>query len=208
VIGARWNDLSVTAESGGPPPSFHYEYSDDWAMWVLDHGLPAMPHVLGDDDQIPIAYWKGHRLGTVLFRSWASQVDDDLGFVEERDVDDDNYSWVLIEGNWVPIGAGGGAGGPMPNPLARPALAADAAYFGGDWAQGDSKGSVRGVTGAVGEGARCIELEDRDGITRRPVEAPLGAIIVCWDADDEVTVRVLDAEDKVLSETRIHPDQW
>lgn len=198
----------MNAGSSGPPPSFHYEYSDDWAMWVLDHGLPATPGVLGDDDEIPIAYWKGDRLATVLFRSWASQDDDDLGLVEEGDVDDDHYSWVLTDGSWVPIGAGGGAGGPMRNPLARPDLAADAAYFGGDWLQGDAKGSVRGVTGAVGEGARYIELEDRHGVTRRTVEAPLGAIIVCWDAEDDVTIRVLDADEKVLGQTRRHPDQW
>jgi len=40
-----------------PPPSFHYEYADDWGAWVLDHGLPTLPEALGDDDEVPIAYW-------------------------------------------------------------------------------------------------------------------------------------------------------
>ena len=33
--GARWNDLYMTTRQTTPPPSFHYDYSDDWGVWVL-----------------------------------------------------------------------------------------------------------------------------------------------------------------------------
>ena len=172
----------MSAGTDGPPPSFHYDYSDDWAMWVLDHGLPAMPEALGDDDEVPIAYWRGDRFATVLFRSWASISEDVQEPAERARVDDDHYSWVLTETGWVPITAGGGAGGPVRDPMVRPDLPADTASFGDDWLQGDDKGSVRGVTGTVGEKARYIAATDRHGMTRRPVEALLAAIIVCWGA--------------------------
>ena len=206
--GAGWNDLSVSAGTGGPPPSFHYDYSDDWAMWVLDHGLPAMPEALGDDDEVPIAYWRGDRFATVLFRSWASISEDEQEPVDRPDVYDDHYSLVLTETGWEPITAGGGAGGPLRDPMVRPVLPADTASFGGDWLQGDDKGSVRGLTGTVGERARYIAVQDRYGMTRHPVEAPLAAIIVCWDATRDVTITILDAEDEVLGQTQRHPNQW
>ncbi len=82
-------------------------------MWVLDHGLPAMPEALGDDDEVPTAYWRGERFATVLFRSWAAIGEGEQEPAEGPDVDDDHYSWVLTETGWVPIKAGGGAGGPL-----------------------------------------------------------------------------------------------
>ena len=156
---------------------------------------------------MPIAYWRGDHFATVLFRSWASICEDEQEPAEGTDGDDNHYSWVLTDTGWVPITAGGGAGGPLRDPMVRPDLPADTASFRGDWLQGDDKGSVRGVTGTVGERATYIELQDRHGMTRHPVEAPLAAIIVCWDATRDVTITILDVEDAVLGQTQRHSNQ-
>jgi hypothetical protein len=192
-----------------PPPSFHNEYADAWGPWVLDHGLPALPAALGEDDEVPIALWAGERFGAVLFRSWDSWVDDDdLGFAGDiREVNDDHYCWYRSEGGWHPMGSGGGSGGPSAEPMTSRQVAPDLAAFGGEWQDGDRVSTVRGLTGHVGERARYIELVDRHAVTRRPVEAPLGQVLVCWDADDDVIVRILDFDERVLAEERRQPSQ-
>jgi hypothetical protein len=57
------------------PPSFDAEWMSDWSEWVLDHGLPPLPAVLGDDDAVPIARWAGPRFGAVLHvtRHWEDE---------------------------------------------------------------------------------------------------------------------------------------
>ena len=34
---------------------------------ILDHGLPELPQTLDYSQSVPLAYWKGEGLGTVLF---------------------------------------------------------------------------------------------------------------------------------------------
>ena len=74
----------------------------------------------------------------------------------------------------------------------------------GDWLEG----SVRGVTGIVGSSTRTIEVVDRHGVARRALQAPLRFVIVCVDAQDQVTIRVLDADDQPLLETERTRDEW
>lgn len=203
VGGAGWNDLGVRSGVGGQPPSFHYENTGDWAMWVLDHGLPMLPEELGEDDEVPIAYWAGPAFGSVLFRSWWSSAEGEVR-EGEADVNDEHYSYVRTEEGWEPTGASGGTAGPEDNPLRPRPRVERLASFGGEW----QEGPVRGLTGVVGSAARFIELIDSHGRTRRPVEAPLGWVVVCFDASEEVTIRVLDADDQPLHETIRSPAAW
>ncbi len=47
------------------PPDFRQLVSD--GIEILDHGLPKLPKALDDSKSVPVAYWKGEVLGTVLF---------------------------------------------------------------------------------------------------------------------------------------------
>jgi hypothetical protein len=173
-------------------------------MWVLDHGLPVLPDVLGDDDEVPIACWAVPALGAVLFRSWWSGSGED-GPSPHVNVSDDHYSFVRSEGvSWEPTGGGGGTAGPEADPMRASPRPDRLAFIGGDRLEG----GVRGVTGSVGAAARSIELIDRQGRTSRSVGAPLGSFIVCFDPLDEVTIRVLDDEGQALLETRRIPGRW
>ena len=190
----------MTSTSGTRPPSFHYRYSDSWATWVLDHGLPALPEALGKDDEVPIAYWAGPASGSVLFRSWWSNPEDEVTEGVAK-VADNHYSYVRTGEEWEPTGGGGGSAGPEDDPLRLRVYPERLASVGGEW----HEGPVRGLTGLVGSAARTIEVEDRHGRTRRQVEAPLGCVVVCFEALDEVTIRILDQDDQPLLDTSRSP---
>ncbi len=159
-----------------------------------------LPEELGEDDEVPIAYWAGPAFGSVLFRSWWSDAETEARD-GEGDVNDDHYSYIRTAEGWEPTGASGGTAGPEENPIQPRAYRERLAAFGGEW----QEGPVRGLTGVVGSAARIIELIDRHGRTRRQVEAPLGWIVVCFDSSDEVTIRVLDENDQPLLETTRSP---
>jgi len=40
---------------------------DGWE-WALEHGLPALPVALGEDDEVAISFWAGPSVGAVLTR--------------------------------------------------------------------------------------------------------------------------------------------
>lgn len=63
-------------------------------------------------------------------------------------------------------------------------------------------------TGSFGGAVRTIDVVDRHGTTRRPVVAPLGWVVVCFDSADEVTIRILDADDQPLVETARSAHTW
>lgn len=52
-----------------------------------------------------------------------------------------------------------------------------------------------------------LERPADEQTTRRLVEAPLGASVVCWDAEDDVTIKILDSEERVLGRAQRHPDE-
>ena len=136
-----------------PPSSFHYEFSDEWAIWVLDHGLPELPVKLGDDDDVPIAYWAGPRCGSVLFRSWYEDCEPSEEPAAEREVNTEHYSYWRTSDGWEATGGGGGTGGPLADPLARIDLPDDFARLGGGFVES----GVAGRTGLVGP----IRQDDR-----------------------------------------------
>lgn len=203
LAGARWNDLCMASRHDVKPPSFHYQYCDDWGVWVLDHGLPALPGSLGEDDEVPVAYWAGPTFGAVLFRSWWSHPDEDEPNPQSA-VNDDHHSYVRSAAGWEATGGGGGTAGSEDDPMRRALVPDRFAGFFGEW----QDGPVRGVTGIVGSAARIIELGDRHGVTRDLVEAPLGLAVICFDAAEEVTIRVLDFDDRPLLEAVRTPGRW
>ena len=191
------------------PPSFHYEYSDDWGVWVLDHGLPALPDELGEDDEVPIAYWVGPLFGAVLFRSLGEPCDDDEpGEFSGVEVNDMVYGWVRVDGQWEEILARAGGGGPMTDPMARDPYPESTGSLGGGWRLGSEHGDVAGLDGAVGRRARFLEVEDSNGLTRQPVDVPLGAVVVYFDPHEDVMIRIVAGDGSVMYEGRERAQLW
>ena len=198
--GRAWNDLCMPAR-GTRPESFHYQNCDYWGTWVLGHGLPALPDLLGEDDEVPVASWAGPIYGAVLFRSWWSASEEHSTDVEPA-VADNEYCYVRTESGWQPLGTGSGSAGASGDPMRGRTYPERFAYFDSEW-QG---GPVRGLTGAVGAAARTIEVLTTSGPTRRSIDGPLGLVIVCFDALEQATIQVLDADDQPLLETNVTPD--
>src|SRR4051812_10096951 len=98
---ARRHDSSMEER----PPSFHEEHISDWGSWVLDHGLPALPSSLGDEDAVPVAMWAGHRFGAVLNVQW--YVDDEDG---EKSSDTEVLLFRRSDEGWEEAPGSGGRG--------------------------------------------------------------------------------------------------
>jgi hypothetical protein len=162
---------------------------------VLDHGLPDLPGpglVLGES--VPVSYWIGPSTAAVAH----------VRFVR-RDADEDPFPEVDVElfcrvgGTWETWGGGGSNWTEEPT-LARvtvPARYADPGGMTGGWSE------ERGCTalfGAVGVDAVTAEVLQAGEVTRRPVEAPVGLLVVCADSRSPFTVRVLDADGRLLAE--------
>jgi hypothetical protein len=75
-------------------------------------------------------------------------------------------------------------------------------------------GDLAGLTGIVGPAAATIELSDGDGVTRRALDAPVSVFVVCFCFQDNVTLRILDSEDRLLldhylpSHAKSRPDRF
>ncbi|MGO9881371.1 MAG: hypothetical protein ACLPSM_18735 [Acidimicrobiales bacterium] len=61
------------------------------------------------------------------------------------------------------------------------------------------------MTGIVGTAATTFELADGDGVTRRALDAPVSVFVVCFHFDDDVTLRILDSDDRVLLDRSLRP---
>lgn len=181
------------------PPSFDADYSDEWATWVLRHGLPDLPDTLGEDDEVPIACWAGPRFGAVIFRRrWD---DDGNGAL----IDDNVVLLELVGSEWTPLSGDGGAAGPLPDPMARPPRPLGEVQITGE----TGSDGARAVDGVVGEGVRFVELDDGNGPIRKSLEAPLGVFVVCFPASDQMIVRFLDREGACIREHRFEPaEDW
>jgi hypothetical protein len=179
------------------PPSFDEDFMEDWSFWVLDNGLPPLPARVEVGESVPVARWVGPRFGAVLHIQWMwsdDHVDDSLST--------ETQVFIRRGDSWGVAGGQGGSGWFDP-PFVRPArvrpgdVAIGHQFFTseGDW-------SCCAVDGLVGANAVAIEVEDREGVTRRPIESPFGAVIACSDGSHEATFRVLDAEAHVLGSGR------
>lgn len=191
------------------PPSFDAEWYDDWCTWVLGHGLPRLPATLVDDDAVPVARWVGPRFGAVLLVDWGGHADDKEGQYLSSEIE----VFRRVGEDWQPPATGGG-GGWFDPPFDRPDVPADYAVLvhyhdGGGPLPGPSEqqptwrySSAYGFTGTA---AQTVEVEDRDGTLRTPIESPLGVFIVVADATQRAVVRVRRRDGKVLLEQRFSP---
>ena len=179
------------------PVDFSIEYSEDWARWVLDQGLPELPEHIGLDESVPVAYWRGDRIAAVLFvRRWFDArphellPDEDCDEQERTDLDADLFR--LVHGEWTPFGSGG-ANWHCEEALTAPVLDPNEFSLSGMYGAGDQDGQVLAIYGYLGEHIAYLEVE-QDGTTRRhTVDAPLRAAVVALESRP-FTVRGL-AED-------------
>jgi hypothetical protein len=179
------------------PSSFDEDLMEDWSFWVLDHGLPPLPHRVNVGESVPVARWAGPRVGAVLHIQWrwSDEHDDDHLTTETQAFRRRGTAWEVANGQ-------GGTGWFDP-PFVRPShIGPTDVVIGGQFFASEVGWSCSGVDGIVGVDAAAIEVEDSDGVTRRPIESPFGAVIACSDGADEATFRVLHADGRVLGAGR------
>ena len=184
------NDVS------GPsaPASFDEDDMEEWSLWVLNHGLPAMPIAVAKGESVPLARWIGTAVAAVLHVQWMWGSDDP----------DDDYlasevvCFSQVDGVWRSSGASGGMGWPS-------------AVLGRSDSIGPAETQSFGIHGEVGEAGRCmatfgiagtaarfIEVETEGRVERAPLESAVGAWIACWDPASAATVRILGDDDSPL----------
>lgn len=164
----------------------------DWSEWVLDHGLPPLPPTLGDDDLVPVARWAGERFGAVLhvYRHWE----------DERTpggVDSEVEVFRRTADGWEPSSGGGGDGWFDP-PFVRPDIGPREVIGGHQHDSDEGTWSCSSIDGVAGTDAMWVEVVDGAGVERQPIESPFGAFIACSSGERPATVRILDAQERVL----------
>ena len=179
-----------------PPLSFAWEYMDKWSLWVLDNGLPELPATVNLGESVPIARWSGPRFGAVLHVSRDEDESDDYLVTNVQVLWRIHQGWELSDGE-------GGSNWPGHN-LAAPELPRRYVHF----AHVHCSGNLCAADGIAGAEAVVVELEDEDGVTRRPIESPLRAFIVAFDSRRVATVRVLDESGAVIAEHRYPSPPW
>ena len=179
-----------------PPPSFDWDFKDEWSLWVLDNGLPELPATVSLGQSVPIARWSDARLGAVLQVSR----DEDEG----DDYLDTNVQvfWRTPDG-WETSDAEGGSNW-LGHNLEAPGLPPRGVHF----AHVHCSGNLCAGDGVAGADASVVELLDEDGVTRRPIESPLRAFIVVFDSRTVATVRVLDESGNAMAEHRYPSPPW
>jgi hypothetical protein len=182
------------------PRSFAEEWMEGWSLWVLDHGLPDLPATVEVGESVPVARWAGPRFGAVLHVDWSWS----------EDHEDDSLSSeieVFRRGadGWE-SSSGSGGGGWFDPPLCRPDVPPRYAALGHWHASGGDGWGCCAAYGLAGVEAVTVEVIDMDGVTRHPIESPLGVFVVCADRFVEATVRVLDAAESPLSEQGFSPE--
>jgi hypothetical protein len=176
------------------PESFASDLATDWSRWVLAHGLPELPGPdLGAGESVPVAYWIGPNAAAVLHIRRLLDGDDEL--ITETDID----LFYLVDSVWETWGGGGG-GWNDDAPLARYEVPPDCVNL-----HGMNSGSYGGqgciaLWGEVGAEATIAEVMQAGRVTRRPVEAPTSAFVVCAEFGIAFTVRVLNAHGELLAE--------
>jgi len=179
------------------PESFHTELIAEWGEWVLERGLPELPEVVARDESVPVAYWAGPLVGAVLYVQRSPNDND--GDDQDRVVTETQCFGRTADG-WE-LGAGHGGCGPSDPRLTRLAVPGDYVEFSGGFETGGAGGwRCIAVDGVVGTRAAWVEVTDVEGTVRRHVEAPTGAVIVCFSTDDRpAMIRVLDVDETELA---------
>ena len=171
-----------------PPDSFDEEFIDEWAAWVLDHGLPAGRQTPSVGEACPIARWVGSELGAVLFVAWNGDGSSLTGEVQ-----------VLRRGaGWVSSPGSGGAGWVDPPDSRPPEVGADDVLVIGWHELVSAEWRYVAAYGIAGSAACSVEVLSNGDSTRFPIEPGNGAFVVCWSPDVDAVVRVLDRSGRVL----------
>jgi hypothetical protein len=184
----------------GMPGSFAHHLTEDWSLWVLDHGLPQLPRELQRDSAVPIARWSGPEFGAVLF---VSRYHHDA---EDQDVvDSDVYPYRRSDSGWdASWGAGGGSW--LEPPLQRPDVpprSVDLFHFHSSGSDGWRSCVAYGIAGTRASTVTVTSLGSRSSSS---LESPIGAFVVAADASVAASVTVLDANGGLLFEREFSPD--
>jgi hypothetical protein len=177
------------------PRGFDEQLMTDWSLWVLDHGLPPLPDRIEFGQSIPVAYWAGPLVGAVLHVQ-ATAADPDLDEPESFDTEIECFR--RVDGRWDVANATGGTDWPPGASLGPTAAAPGYVGFGGEITASGDGPTCTAVDGIVGIDAMWIEVAGRGETVRRPVEAPLGVVVVGVAEDRPVTIRVLDCDNHEL----------
>jgi hypothetical protein len=177
------------------PRSFDEQLMTEWSFWVLDHGLPPLPARIEFGQSIPVAYWAGPLVGAVLHVQ-ATAADPDFDEPEEFDTEIECFR--RFDGRWNVANAMGGTDWPPGASLARVEAPPGYVGFEGEMTASGDGPTCTAVDGVVGINARWIEVTDRSEVVRRPIEAPLGIVVVGVADHRPVTVRVLDRDNHEL----------
>jgi hypothetical protein len=177
------------------PPSFHAELRDDWSLWVIENGLPKPPaSELRTGESVPVACWVGPRTAAVAHVERSKETWDD-----EPRTDALVDLFYRVDDSWMRAGHGGSDWReesplfPVDVPPARVDLATVSTGAG-----------CLALSGEVGSAAAVVEVIQGDEVTRRPIEAPAGLLVVCGDSTQPLAVRILDVGGSVLCEIDAH----
>ena len=166
----------------------------DWSLWVLDNGLPALPPNVAVGESVPVARWNGREFGAVLHVQWRwSDSHDDDELQNEIEV----FRRRQGEPTWEVATARGGGGWFSP-PMSRPVVPESNATVTDFFATGEGTWKCCAAYGFAGSKASLIEVTDSAGVTRSPLESPLGVFVVAADGEMPATVRVLTEGGSVL----------
>ena len=186
------------------PPSFDGEWYEDWCLWVLDHGLPALPRDLGEGDAVPLARWPGAHFGAVLLVDWGGDEDDEEGRYLSSEIEVFKRTTTGWESS-----TGSGGGGWFSPPFEPPSAPPRSGAFWHFHASGGDDWRCCAAIGVAGSDAAWVEVEDSNGAERHQIESPLGVFIVAADGGQRAVARVLDEDGQPLAETVIAPDdRW
>jgi hypothetical protein len=183
------------------PPSFDEE--EDWAPWVLDHGLPELPPNLKVGEIVPVARWTGPRFGAVV-SIWRHLPDDDdreMG-VDAPFIDSEIELFRRAGGGWEWLGSGGS--GWSDPPLERPVSDPRAVLIGGETSCLAQDWACTALQGFVGEEVRSIEVSDEGGVTTRDVESPFGAFVVAVGGRADATLTFRDGGGDAIATREVH----
>jgi len=180
----------------------------DWAVHVLEQGLPPLPAHLERGETVPAAVWRGDDVGGVLFvRLWQDGRPDSEVALARRGAD----------GSWEVPSWGGGPW--VDDPLVRPADGWDGAavvwlHHSGQFTQGETDG-VRAQAGAAAEGIAAVRVEQADRTWSVPVDSPCGAFIVVMDSLRPARLCAVDERGEVVAPclelediTDLMRDEW
>ncbi len=143
---------------------------------------------------MPVSYWIGPDAAAVLhIRRFYEE--DDAEVLTGTDVD----LFYRVDGAWRTRGGGGG-GWKGESPLTRidvPPRHVDLHGVNGGWSEGRG---CKALWDEVGTAAAVAEAHQAGTVTRRTIEAPVGAFVVCAGYAQPLTVRILDQWGELLAE--------